>query len=99
MLLVPPSGRYLWRWYFDLCDSLRRVRDGVCEPFPPSEFMAWKEATARIVYADEYAILRAMDVVFCEETNKELTDYRERQKARQEAEIEAARNKSKRGKR
>jgi hypothetical protein len=96
-LIVPPSGRYLWDWYFDLSDSLRRVRGGVCEPFPPSEYIAWLHATGNIVYPSEYAILRAMDGAYCAEMNKELADYRERDRARREAEAEAA--KPKRGRR
>lgn len=76
---IPSLGYYLWEWYFDLSDSIRRVRDGVCEPFPPSEFVAWRDASGNIVYPFEYAILRAMDGAYCAETNKELADYRARQ--------------------
>jgi len=78
-LIVPPIARYLWDWYFDLSDRLRRVRDGVCEPIPPSEFMAWTHATGHIVYPSEYAILCAMDGAYCAEMAKELADYRARQ--------------------
>ena len=75
---IPPHGAYLLEWYFDLSDSLRRIRDGVAEPIPPSEFEACKHATGQIVYPSEYAILRAIDAVFCSETNKELQAYRAR---------------------
>lgn len=81
-LIVPASGQYLWDWYFDLSTRLRRVRSGVCEPIPPTEFMAWKAATGRIVYPSEYAILSAIDVAYCDEMNKELKDYRDRQTER-----------------
>jgi hypothetical protein len=84
-LIVPQSGLYLWEWYFDLSDSLRRVRNGICEPFPPTEYIAWRAATGNIVYAHEYAILRAMDGAYCAEMNVELADYRARQKAEAEA--------------
>lgn len=57
-----------------------RVRDGVCSPIPPSEYVAWLQATGKIVYPAEYAMLCAMDVAFCEEMAKELADYHERMK-------------------
>lgn len=77
----------------DLSASLRRTRDGVCEPIPPSEFQAWREATGAIVYPAEYAILRAMDAAYCAEMNKELADFKEREKA--QAEADAAKGKRK----
>lgn len=94
--LIPPVASYIWNWYFSLSSSLWRIRDGICTPIPPSEFMAWKEATGEIVHPFEYAILRAMDAAFCAETNKELADYRVRQIEAQKAEIEAARPKGRR---
>lgn len=77
---VPDAGLHLWNWYHDLSRSVRRVRDGVCEPIPPSEFIAWKQATKREVYPHEYEILREMDVVFVSMMNDELEAYRERTK-------------------
>lgn len=58
------------------------MRDGICEPVPHTEFAAWKALSGNIVYSTEYAILRDMDVAFCEETNKELADFRERERDR-----------------
>jgi hypothetical protein len=65
---------------------LRRVRGGVCEPLPPSEFEAWATMSGNIVYPREYAILRAVDRAFCAETNAELADYQARQREASEAE-------------
>jgi hypothetical protein len=79
-LRYPDAGAYLWGWYFDLSQRLRRVRDGVCEPIPPSEYEAWARLTDNIVYPHEYAILAAMDAAYCEEMNKELAAYHERLK-------------------
>lgn len=90
---IEPEAAIYWQWYFSLSNSLRRVRDGYCEPFPPSEFLAWSQATGTIVYPQEYAILRAMDDAFREEMNKELADYRERLREKQKAEVEAAKAK------
>ena len=74
---------------------MRRVADGVCFPIPWSEYLAWAEVTQNIVHAAEYSVLRSVDVAFCEEMNKELQAYQERQRDKQRAEVEAARNKGK----
>lgn len=70
----------LWEWYFDLSSSIRRVKQGVCEPISLTEMKAWVEITGTIVTLDEFSILRAMDKAYCSEMNKELSDYHERQK-------------------
>jgi hypothetical protein len=78
-LIVPEAGRYLWDWYFSLSNRLRRTRDGGVEPIPPSEYLAWRDATAQIVYPSEYAILCALDEAYCSEMSKELEAYAARQ--------------------
>ena len=93
---MPLSGQYLWDWYFDLSDRLRRVRSGVCEPVPPTEYLAWREANEHVVYTTEYAILCAMDLAFRAEMNKELSDYRERQRAEQAAQADKDRRSGRR---
>lgn len=80
--MVPPGGRHIWEWYFHLSERFLRIRDGVCHPIPPSEYLAWREATGNIVYPLEYAILCSMDEAFCDEASKELADYHERLKDR-----------------
>lgn len=75
---VPLHGVYLWQWYKSISDTLPRIRDGVCNPIPPTEFKAWLELSGIICYPFEYEILSAMDVVYVDEMNKELQDYRER---------------------
>jgi hypothetical protein len=82
---IPGAGDHLWEWYFQLSGRLRRVRDGVCEPIPPSEFMAWCEASGTIVNALEYAMLSAMDDAFCDEMNQELQDYNTRMDEKRKA--------------
>jgi len=69
---VPPAGEHLWEWYFDAARRVRRITEGVCTPIPPSEWVAWRQITANVVYAWEFDILAAMDVAFCDEVNKEL---------------------------
>jgi hypothetical protein len=95
-LTLPSSGQYIWDWYFHLSARLRRVRGGVCEPIPPSEYQAWKASTGNIVYPSEYAILCEIDAAFCDEMNKELSDFRKREEERRA--IDAKNNKPKRGK-
>lgn len=90
-LIVPLAGRYLWEWYFDVASGLRRVRDGVCEPIPHTEYQAWRVNTANIVYPVEHAILRDMDAAYCDETNKELAAYRDRESERRETEAKRRR--------
>jgi hypothetical protein len=75
---VPEFGRYLWDWYFDISGRIRRMRDGVCEPIPPSEYVAWVELTGSIIYPSEFAILCAMDDQYCSEMSNEAKDYRQR---------------------
>lgn len=87
---IPEGGEYLWVWYHEISDTLRRVDDGVCFPIPWSEYKAWAEVTRQIVNSDEYAILRSIDIDFCDEMNKELQAFRERENERQRADILAA---------
>lgn len=87
---IPDGGEYLWIWFHEISDSLRRVADGVCFPIPWSEYLAWAKVGGHIVRVDEYAILRAVDTAFCDEMNKELQAYQEQLRAKQSAEIEAA---------
>jgi hypothetical protein len=79
-LVIPEAGEYLWNWYFDISQSIRRVHDGVCVPIPPSEFTHWRFNTATIVTAPEYAILRAMDRAYCAAMNIELGAFQVRQR-------------------
>ena len=66
-------------------ETLVRVRDGLCEPIPPSEFEAWSRLTGNIIYINEYNILRQMDVAYCKQMNIELELYRIREKERAES--------------
>ena len=77
-LEIPEIGRYLWDFYFAISGRLRRMRDGVCEPIPPSEYLAWLRLTGDIIYPSEFAILCAMDDQYCSEMNIEAKDYRQR---------------------
>lgn len=78
---IPDHGVYLWDWFWQCSDGLKRIDEGVCAPIPWSEFFHWAQVTQTIVHANEYAILRAMDAAFCEETNVELQAYQERLRA------------------
>jgi hypothetical protein len=89
---------YLWRTYWEISESVVRIHDGICRPIPPSEIASWMTINAEILYHNEVEILRAMDAAYCEEMNKELADYRDRQKAEQEKALETAKRKGKRGK-
>jgi hypothetical protein len=77
-LIIPENCAYLWEHYHEISSGVGRVRDGVFFPIPWTEFLAWANVTGNLVLSGEYAILRAMDLVFCEETNKSLIAYREK---------------------
>lgn len=89
---MPEAGQYLWDWYFEISDSLRRCADGVCFPIPWTEYKAWVDLTGTLIHDDELAILREMDVAFCSETNVELKAFHEREADRQRIEIERGKN-------
>lgn len=77
-LEIPDAGRYLWDWYLEVAQSTARVSEGVCHAISATALKDWADIMGHIVYPIEYGILRAMDVVFCREMNKEFKDYRER---------------------
>lgn len=78
-LHIPDDGLYLWRLFADADNALSRMRDGVCQLIPPSEWLAWSVLTARDLSFEEYEILHALDVIFCTEINKELASQRNKQ--------------------
>ncbi len=93
---VPDSGRYLWEIHQGIMNSVNRVIDGAYRIISPSEFESWFRLTQTIVYPAEYDILCAMERMFCTEANKEIEDFRAREQAEREREIE--RNRKSRGK-
>lgn len=87
---IPEYGDYLWLWYHELSDALQRVSDGVCLPIPWTEYEAWHNIAGHEVRVAEFGVLRAMDIAFCSEMNKELKAFQDKRNAQQAAEIEAA---------
>lgn len=65
-----------------------RIIDGQAQPIPPSEYIAWSKMTGNIVYPREYDILREMDFVYCQETNKEITARRSIAEDKRQMELE-----------
>lgn len=98
-LIIPEDGQHIWDWYFvdGLKSCIRRIHDGVCEPIPPSEYIAWAAMRRLIVRTAEYDILSVMDAVFCEEVNKELAANRAKRDEDHKAELEKARRGGARG--
>lgn len=90
---IPQTGNYLWNIFFEMCESVGRIKNGMCYPIPPSEFKAYFELTETIVYPHEYGILRNMDSVFVIEMNKELQDFQSRQREEHKRELEQSRKK------
>lgn len=79
--ILPDEGLYLWEWFQNINSSVSRIRDGFYFLIPPSEFLAWSNLTGNLITSVEYEILKAMDVSFCNEMNKEL-------KAKQDKELD-----------
>lgn len=90
---LPENGRYLWNWFGRLNTSYSRIHDGVCKLIPPSEFYAWSELTGVLVSPEEYDILQAMDIAYCEETNKELQSVRAKREEEMKRQVEEAKAK------
>ncbi|RUW55616.1 hypothetical protein EOA32_00945 [Mesorhizobium sp. M1A.F.Ca.ET.072.01.1.1] len=98
-LVVPLAGLYLWRWFFQISEGCQRIKDGVCVPIPPSEYIAWRAVTGEVLEHWEFDILRAMDAKYCAEMNIELEAYRERQREKQKVEADRAAQAAKKGRR
>lgn len=86
---VPPEGLYIWNWYRQISAIASTIHEQVNRPIPPSEYLAWTSITGNIVYPIEYDIMFAMDLAYCSEINKEISDRREREIERREREAEA----------
>jgi hypothetical protein len=88
---IPIEGRYIWKWFTEINESISRISDGVCHLIPPSEYLSWFTLTGNVVYSIEYDILRCMDAEFCKETNKEFQAKRTKREEDQKRELEASR--------
>lgn len=75
-LVIPEECRHIWDWFAEVSSLVGRVRDGACDPIPPSEWLAWKTLTGNMIHPWEQETLFAMDIAFCEEINKELENKR-----------------------
>lgn len=87
---IPDGGEFLWDWYHDASSGTKRIVEGVCYPIEATAFLAWAQMSGTIVRTREWAILRAMDTVFCDEMNKELQAFHEREHDRMRREFEDA---------
>lgn len=85
--ILPFKGRYLWDWYSSLNESISRIFDGNCRLIPPSELHAWSVITGNLVYPIEYDILKAMDVAYCDEINKEIASLHSKREENQKKEM------------
>lgn len=90
-IVIPEAGKHIWEWYADLSQFFVRVKDSVCVPIPPSEFLAWRELTENIVHDYEFEMLAAIDRTYCRMMNSELQDYNIRERERHENEVKKRR--------
>lgn len=76
-VVIPDDGQHIWDWYFELSNSLTRVRSGVCEAIPWSEYKAWIDLTQVKIDPEEIDMLRYIDAAFCSQMNVELQEMQE----------------------
>lgn len=92
---IPTDGIYLWDWFGQLCDAVHRIDfNGNYCVISPSEFLAWSTLTNNLITPIEYDILKSMDLVFCNELNKEVQARHAKEEEKRKREMEAAKARS-----
>lgn len=69
---VPGGGQYLLDWFDDISNGVNRIGDGRVNRITWQDFIAWRDAMKTIVYPHEFAILKSMDMAYCEAMAGEL---------------------------
>lgn len=83
---IPEAAEFFWNWYWEISRRLKRVEQGVAVPIDWVQLQAWQSLTQSNATPLEIEIISTMDDAFCEETNKELKAFGEREKERLAAE-------------
>lgn len=92
---IPVQGIYLWEWFGQLCKSVHRIDfNGNYCVIGPSEIFAWSNLTNNLITPIEYDILSSMDMVFCDELNKEIQARHAKEEEKRKQESQAARARS-----
>ncbi|MFQ6161392.1 hypothetical protein [Sinorhizobium meliloti] len=75
---MPDNGAFIWDWFWELRQS---QPPGFSGPVPISnvELAAWCQLTGNIIAREEVRILRAVDIRFCSEVEKESEAIRTRE--------------------
>lgn len=75
---IPNCGEYLWEYFRELNEGISRVdSNGYYRYIPPSEYIAWLQLKKLEINSFEYDILHSMDVMFCDEINKDVEAHYE----------------------
>lgn len=69
---IPEEGLYLWNWFFEISDGVNRVVQGQVIRLSWVDIRAWIELSENIVHPREIAILKSMDMAYCEALEGEL---------------------------
>jgi len=69
---VPDGGQYLFDWFEDISSGHNRIVDNRVKRITWVDFAAWQQVSGNVVYPHEFAILRAMDLSYCEALEGEL---------------------------
>ena len=92
---IPVDGVYLWEWFTQLCESVTRIDfNGNYCLIGPSQIFAWSNLTKNLITPPEYDILNSMDVVYCDELNKEIRARHAKEEEKRKREMDAAKARS-----
>lgn len=75
---MPENGAFIWDWFWELRQS---QPPGFSGPVPISnlDLVAWVQLFGNVVTREEVSTLRAMDIRFCLEIEKESEAIRTRE--------------------
>lgn len=87
---VPPEGQYIYDWYCDIERGINRVVGGAVKRFTWQDLEAWRNLSGNLVRPNEFAIIKAMDLAYCEALEGELQYMRAtaEDEAKREAEMQ-----------
>lgn len=83
-LIVPDHCLYIWDLFFELNDGVDRTGDGYCRGVTWADLIGFQQAKQITLTPDEIALLKAMDVVFCDQMNAAIAENAEARRAEAE---------------
>lgn len=78
--ILEHSALTLWEWFWNISQSVQRVRQGAAIRISPADFIHWQKLTGVNLHPSEYDVLKSVDQAYCIAMNMELEAFRERQR-------------------